>query len=78
MGKKSSIEECLKYEPLLFDVRLYVYMAFRLFMSGKLYWRIKKNGRWTWTAAHVMISHLNDDEDGTPVYRSYEVRELEE
>ena len=53
-------------------------MAFRLFMSGKLYWRIKKNGRWTWTAAHVMISHLNDDEDGTPVYRSYEVRELEE
>jgi len=28
---------------------LYVYTAPRLFMSGKLYWRIKKNGKWTWT-----------------------------
>ncbi len=30
---------------------LYVYTAPRLFMSGKLYWRIKKNGKWTWTPA---------------------------
>ena len=57
---------------------LYVYTAYRQYMSGKLYWRLKKNGKWTWTAAHVMITHLNDDEDGTPEYRSYEVRELEE
>jgi len=27
---------------------LYVYKAPRLFMSGKLYWRIKKDGKWTW------------------------------
>ena len=27
---------------------LYVYMAPRLYMSGKLYWRIKKDGNWTW------------------------------
>jgi len=27
---------------------LYVYMAPRQFMSGKLYWRYKKNGKWTW------------------------------
>jgi len=27
---------------------LYVYTASRLFMSGKLYWRIKKDGKWTW------------------------------
>lgn len=26
----------------------YVYKALRLFMSGKLYWRIKINGKWTW------------------------------
>ena len=29
----------------------YVYKAPPLFMSGKLYWRIKKNGIWTWTPA---------------------------
>ena len=29
----------------------YVYKTLRLFMSGKLYWRIKKNGKWTWTPA---------------------------
>ncbi len=33
---------------------LYVYKAPRLFMSGKLYWRIKKDGKWTWSPA-VMI-----------------------
>jgi len=27
---------------------LYVYKAPRLFMSGKLYWRYKKDGNWTW------------------------------
>lgn len=35
---------------------LYVYKALRLFMSGKLYWRIKKDGKWTWTPAHVEIT----------------------
>jgi len=29
---------------------LYVYKAPRLFMSGKLYQRIKKDGKWTWKA----------------------------
>jgi len=27
---------------------LYVYKAPRQFMSGKLYWRYKKLGKWTW------------------------------
>ncbi len=31
--------------------RLYVYIAYRINMSGKLYWRIKKKGKWTWTPA---------------------------
>ena len=26
----------------------YVYMVYRQYMSGKLYWRYKKNGKWTW------------------------------
>ena len=26
----------------------YVYTAYRQYMSGKLYWRYKKNGKWTW------------------------------
>lgn len=30
---------------------LYVYKAPRQFMSGKLYWRIKKDRKWTWLAA---------------------------
>lgn len=29
---------------------LYVYKPPRLFMAGKLYWRIKKDGKWTWKA----------------------------
>ncbi len=45
---------------------------------AKLYWRVKKNRKWTWQPAEIMVSHLNDDQNGTPVYRSYEVRELEE
>ena len=35
---------------------LYVYMAPRLYMSGKLYWRMKKDGKWTWTPAHVELT----------------------
>lgn len=30
---------------------LYVYKPLRLFMAGKLYWRIKKDGKWTWKPA---------------------------
>lgn len=33
---------------------LYVYKAPRRFMSGKLYWRIKKDGKWTWRPAKSM------------------------
>lgn len=45
---------------------------------AKLYWRIKtKDGKWTYKAAEVLTIHLNDDEDGTPAYETYEVRELE-
>jgi hypothetical protein len=30
----------------------YVYTAYRQYMSEpRLYWRIKKNGKWTWTPA---------------------------
>ena len=59
---------------------LYVYTAYRQYMSGpqRLYWRYKKNGKWTWRPALVLTSHLNDDEDGTPAYYSYEVRGEEE
>jgi len=49
---------------------LYVYTAPRLFMSGKLYWRIKKNGKWTWKAAHagrdadgiIVVDDLEEEE----------------
>ena len=45
----------------------------------KLYWRTKnKDGKRTWIAAEVLTRHLNDDEDGTPSYYSYEVRGEEE
>ena len=47
-------------------------------MMAKLYWRVKVNGKWTWRPAEVLTSHLNDDEDGTPSYYSYEVRGEEE
>jgi len=30
---------------------LYVYIAPRLYMSGKLYWRVKIDGKWTWRPA---------------------------
>ena len=42
------------YEEEQMYTNLYVYKAPRLFMSGKLYWRYKKNGRWTWKAARLM------------------------
>jgi hypothetical protein len=32
---------------------LYVYTAYRQYMSGKLYWRLKKGGKWTWKPARV-------------------------
>jgi hypothetical protein len=38
----------------------YVYKTLRLFMSAKLYWRIKKNGKWTWQAA-IYDLHLSEE-----------------
>jgi len=38
---------------------LYVYKSPRLFMSGKLYWRIKKNGKWTFRAAKMGSRMIN-------------------
>jgi hypothetical protein len=29
---------------------LYVYTPLPIDMTGKLYWRLKKNGKWTWKA----------------------------
>lgn len=40
---------------------LYVYKALRLFMSGKLYWRYKKDGKWTWKPANVCEYMKTDD-----------------
>jgi len=41
---------------------LYVYTALRRFMA-KLYWRIKKNGKWTWKAANfICIKHRYIDQ----------------
>lgn len=42
-------------------------------MAGKLYWRIKKNGKWTWVAA---IS--NDEREHLGVYTVAPLVELEE
>ena len=36
---------------------LYVYMAYRQYMSGKLYWRLKKDGKWTWKPAELLGKH---------------------
>ncbi len=49
---------------------LYVYMTPRLFMSGKLYWRLKVNGKWTWRPAKI-------SEAWSDVYKTY-VFNLEE
>lgn len=37
----------------------YVYTALRLYMSGKLYWRYKKNGKWTWSPV-IWVDHEKD------------------
>ncbi len=39
---------------------LYVYTAYRQYMSGKLYWRYKKNGKWTWKP--VIASSLFEEQ----------------
>jgi hypothetical protein len=54
---------------------LYVYKAPRLFMSGKLYWRIKKDGRWTWTAATLQNTALMGEYD--PQFACYMEEEEE-
>ena len=36
---------------------LYVYTAYRQYMSGKLYWRIKKDRKWTWKPAELLGKH---------------------
>jgi len=38
-------------------------------MSGKLYWRIKKNGKWTWVAATMDNTGLMGQYD--PLYACY-------
>ena len=38
---------------------LYVYTALPIDMTGKLYWRIKKNGKWTWKAACMNYVHVD-------------------
>ncbi len=52
---------------------LYVYKFLRLFMSGKLYWRIKKDGKWTWKPAEVSVMY----EDGTTFVVSHPLEEEE-
>jgi len=37
---------------------------------AKLYWRVKRNGKWTWTPAYVM--------EGDPESMTLEVAKLEE
>ncbi len=32
-------------------------------MAGKLYWRIKKDGKWTWKPAEVYVLKNNNDDD---------------
>ena len=41
-------------------------MYTRTNMAGKLYWRIKKNGKWTWRPAYV-CEYMTDD-DGVVAY----------
>jgi hypothetical protein len=41
---------------------IYVYTAYRQYMSGKLYWRIKKDGKWTWTPACIVHQEWTADE----------------
>jgi len=37
---------------------LYVYNAPPRYMTGKLYWRIKKNGKWTWVRVHPYVLEM--------------------
>ncbi|MBA7544653.1 hypothetical protein ES705_37014 [subsurface metagenome] len=55
---------------------LYVYMAYRQYMSGKLYWRIKKDGKWTWTSAEV--TGWTTDGRGGHIVEPYTPKEEEE
>ena len=51
--------------------KLYVYMAYRQYMSGKLYWRYKKDGKWTWRSA----VDLGKDDEGFIVVVPFEEEE---
>jgi hypothetical protein len=42
---------------------LYVYIALPIDMTGKLYWRIKKNGKWTWVRLHPLVLELIEEQD---------------
>ena len=39
----------------------YVYMSLPVSMTGKLYWRLKKNGKWTWKRAELGIYSFRCD-----------------
>ena len=56
----------------------YVYTVYRQFMSGRLYWRIKKDGKWTWEPAHGhdVLRKLMQHVDFEDVYT--EIRKEEE
>lgn len=43
-------------------------------MMAKLYWRVKRNGKWTWTAAVID----NEDNDCAPEYRWFCIRQEED
>lgn len=56
--------------------KVYVYNSPPLFMSGKLYWRIKKHGKWTWTSAEV--TGWTTDGRGGHIVEPYFPKEEEE
>ncbi len=39
---------------------------------AKLYWRIKKKGKWTWEPVHWLASHYGVDDDGSRLIRVYD------
>ena len=44
---------------------LNVYTAYRQYMSGKLYWRIKKDGKWTWAPVpdgYTLVEIVEEEE----------------
>ena len=49
-------------------------MYTRTNMAGKLYWRIKKNGKWTWTPARtgVTVHDYNTNVHYVRVYKEEE------